>query len=418
MDGHVERVAAGTASTKQGPLAGVRAICFEHMLQGPLASLLLSELGADVIKIEPLDGSVERKLTGRGQWVNGRTVLDLTVNRGKRSLAINLKDPRAKEIIHKLLETTDILTHNFRPGVMERLGFGYDELAPRFPKLVYGAASGYGEDGPYRHRPGQDLLVQAMSGFMYLQGRREDPPVPLGCALIDVHSGTLLALGCCAALIQQRATGKGQKIAVDLLASAFHLQFEPAAYSLNSNAPMIRGDGNLADPYHHAPYGVYATTDGYLAISTNDMGKLAACLASVERIDVPLDMASEETFALRNETRAKIARVIARKSCAEWMEIFAPAGVWAEPVRAAGPGFRDDPQVVHRGLVVNVPGPSPVDVLRIPITTETSTLSGPGDDAPFPGENSADILAELGFATADIRAFQNEGVVGVRKPME
>lgn len=409
-----EGAAATAAAAKKGPLAGVRAICFEHMLQGPLGSLLLSELGADVIKIEPLDGSVERRLTGRGQWINGRTVLDLTVNRGKRSLAINLKDPRAREIIHKLLETTDILTHNFRPGVMERLGFGYEDLEEKFPHLVYGAASGYGEDGPYRQRPGQDLLVQAMSGFMYMQGRRDDPPTPLGCALVDVHSGTLLALACCAALIQQRATGKGQKVAVDLLASAFHLQFEPSAYSLNSDASMTRGEANLADPYHHAPYGVYRTTDGYLAISSNDMGKLLECLATVERINVPLDMASAETFVQRNETSARIAAVVAKRSSSEWMAIFAPAGVWAEPVRAAGPGFRDDPQVVHRGMVFTVPGPSPVDVLRIPIATDSDNAVSAREDAPFPGENSADILAELGFSASDIETFVADKVVGVK----
>lgn len=403
---------ANTAS-KAGPLAGVRAICFEHMLQGPLGSLLLSELGADVIKIEPLDGSVERKLTGRGQWINGRSVLDLTVNRGKRSLSINLKDPRAKEIIDKLLAKTDILTHNFRPGVMERLGFGYEELAAKFPHLIYGAASGYGEDGPYRQRPGQDLLIQALSGVMYLQGKRADPPVPLGCALVDVHSGTLLALAVCAALVQQRATGKGQKVAVDLLASAFHLQFEPSAYSLNSDEPLVRGEGNLADPYHHPPYGVYQTTDGHLAISTNDMGKLVECLAAVERIDVPLEMAAVESFRVRDDTRLKLANVIAKRSSGWWMAIFEPAGVWAEPVRSAGT-FRDDPQVVHRGLVTTVPGPSPVDVLRIPIALEQGGSAEAAQDAPFPGENSSEILADLGFSANEIKTLTADAVVGQR----
>lgn len=403
------------ASPAAGPLSGTRVLAFEHMLQGPLASLLLSEMGAEVIKIEPLDGSVERKLTGRGQWVNGRTVLDLVVNRGKRSLAINLKDPRAREVIERLLATADILIHNFRPGVMERLGYGYEELSQRFPKLIYGAASGYGEDGPYRQRPGQDLLVQAMTGMMYLNGRREDPPMPFGSTVIDVHSGTLLALGVCAALASQRQTGKGTKIAVDLMASALHLQFEPANYALNADGPMERGDGNLADPYHHAPYGVYATTDGHLAISTNDMGKLVECLATVERIDVSLDMASAETFAQRNATRLRIANVIARSSSEEWLSIFRPAGVWAELVRPAGAAFRDDPQVRHREMVTTVPGPSPVDTLRIPITLESRKGLR---DAPWPGENSLEMLAELGFTADEIEQFSGDRVVGTHNPTE
>lgn len=402
-------------SAPAGPLAGTRVLAFEHMLQGPLASLLLSELGAEVIKIEPLDGSVERKLTGRGQWINGRTVLDLVVNRGKRSLSINLKDPRARDVIDRLLAKSDILIHNFRPGVMERLGFGYEELSQRFPQLIYGAASGYGEDGPYRERPGQDLLIQALTGMMYLNGRRDDPPTAFGSTVVDVHSGTLLALGVCAALANQRITGKGTKIAVDLMAAALHLQFEPANYALNADGPMERGEGNLADPYHHAPYGVYATTDGHLAISTNDMGKLVECLAVEERIDVPLDMVSAETFAQRNVTRQKIANVMSRRSSEDWLSIFRPAGVWAELVRPAGAAFRDDPQVRHRGMVMTVPGSSPVDTLRIPIGLESQkTLR----DAPWPGENSLEMLAELGFSAAEIESLAADRIVGTHNRTE
>lgn len=402
---------------KTGPLSGVRVLAFEHMLQGPLASLLLSELGADVIKIEPLTGSVERGLTGRGQWVNGRSVLDLTVNRGKRSLAINLKDPRAKAIIGELVAGADILIHNFRPGVMERLGFGYEELSSDHPHIIYGAASGFGEDGPYLPRPGQDLLVQAMSGFMYLQGRREDPPVPLGCALIDVHSGTLLALGCVSALVSRMATGRGQKIGVDLLAAAFHLQFEPSAYALNSDEPLVRGDGNVADTYHHAPYGVYATKDGYLAISTNDMGKLRDCLAAEEAVDVPVDMAAAETFARRNEIRLALARVIERRTSEDWLSLFRPAGVWAEPVMPAGEALKTDPQVRHRGMVETIPGSSPIRALRIPLTL-AGDREEPVRDAPRPGQHAREILAELGIKSADIDRLVAEGMIGVSTTQE
>jgi len=403
---------------KDGPLAGVRVLAFEHMLQGPLASLLLSELGADVIKIEPLGGSIERGLTGRGQWINGRSVLDLTVNRGKRSLAIDLKNARAKEIVHSLVGTSDILIHNFRPGVMERLGFGYEELAEKFPHIIYGAASGYGEEGPYVTRPGQDLLIQAMSGFMYLQGRRKDPPVPLGSALIDVHSGTLLALGCLAALLNQRATSKGRKIGVDLLASAFHLQFEPCAYSLNGDRPLERGEANLADTYHHAPYGVYETRDGYLAISTNDMGKLVDCLAVEEHIDVPLDMASAGTFAQREDIRRKIADVLVRRSSQDWMERFLPAGVWAEPVMPAGEALKTNPQVTHRGLITDIGGQSPLKALDIPIAFDRKRELSALPDAPWPGENVTEILAELGIAETEIDRLRSEGVIATRNSQE
>jgi crotonobetainyl-CoA:carnitine CoA-transferase CaiB-like acyl-CoA transferase len=394
-----------------GLLSGVRVLCFEHMLQGPLASLLLRGMGADVIKIEPLTGSVERNLTGRGQWIEGRSVLDLVVNRGKRSLAINLKHESAREILNRLLATADILTHNFRPGVMERLGLGYEELHERFPRLVYGAASGYGEGGPYVDRPGQDLLVQAMTGMMDLNGRRDDPPTPLGSTMIDVHSGTLLALSVCAGLLKRERTGEGTKVGVDLLASGLHLQFEPFHYALNSDQPMERPRTGLADPYHHAPYGVYPATDGHVAISTNDMSALVDSLSSVGTIDVPLDMRSPETFAARDEIYPKIAAVTGKRSVAELMTLFREKKVWAEPVRAAGKEIADNEQVAWRGLVEEIGGEAKVRSLRIPVETFET---GPAAYSPTPriGQDSDDILMELGFSKGEITQFTEAGVIG------
>lgn len=400
-----------TTGASGGLLSGVRVLCFEHMLQGPLASLLLRGMGADVIKIEPLTGSVERNLTGRGQWIEGKSVLDLVVNRGKRSLAINLKHEKARDILDRLFATADILTHNFRPGVMERLGLGFEELHERFPRLVYGAASGYGEDGPYVDRPGQDLLVQAMTGMMDLNGRRDDPPTPLGSTMIDVHSGTLLALSVCAGLLKREHTGEGTKVGVDLLASGLHLQFEPFHYALNSDEALERPRTGLADPYHHAPYGVYPATDGHVAISTNNMGALVESLSSVEPLHVPLDMRSPETFAMRDEIYRKIAAVTVKRSVSELMSLFREKGVWAEPVRVAGKQIAENEQIVWRGLVEETEGTARVWALRIPVELFEN---GQARYSPTPqiGQDNANILAEIGYSRDEIIQFAEAGVIG------
>jgi crotonobetainyl-CoA:carnitine CoA-transferase CaiB-like acyl-CoA transferase len=391
-------------------LSGIRVVCFEHMLQGPLASLMLCSLGADVIKVEPLTGSLERRWTGRGQWKGGRSVLDLIVNRGKQSLALDLKHPRARDVLDRLLQSSDAVTHNYRPGVMERLGLGFDDLSRRFPQLVYGAASGYGEGGPYNDLPGQDLLVQAMTGMMYLNGRESDPPIPLGSTMIDVHSGTLLALAIVSGLVHRQKSGRGTKVGVDLLASAIHLMFEPAQYVLNSDEPLVRGERGLADPYHHAPYGVYPTADGHIAISSSDMAKLTECLGSPEEVDLPLDVSSKETFAQRNTIYATIAAVTERRSTAYWLSLFKPAGIWAEEVRRPE-RLRDDDEVKHRGLVETVPGAAPVDVFRVPVQVSGKSPSNV-QPAPPIGGNSRQILACLGYSVTEIAELISQGVVG------
>lgn len=382
------------------------------MLQGPLASLLLRGLGAEVIRVEPFGGSVERTLSGRGQWVNGRSVLDLVVNRGKRSIALDLKHPRAREIVDPLLESTDVVIHNFRPGAMERLGLGFTDVHEQFPHIVYGGASGYGEDGPYRDRPGQDLLVQALTGMMGINGRHDDPPVPLGSTMVDVHSGTLLALAVCAALERRRETGAGTKVEVDLLAAAIHLQFEPVHYALNSDEPLTRSHQGLADPYHHAPYGVYPTANDYLAISTNDMQALVNCLTQVKAIDISIDTMSPRTFAARDEIYLEIAAVTRLRPSDEWMAIFRPAGVWAEPVCPPGTAVRDDPQVQHRGLIETIGGQAPVQALRIPVETAAAPPASYGP-SPRIGGDSRDILGELGFTADEIKSLVEAHVVGV-----
>ena len=234
------------------PLAGVQVVSFTHFLQGPSASQLLADLGADVIKVEPLDGAFERSWSAPDAFVGGRSAFFLLGNRNVRSMAMNLKSPRAAEAIRRLISGADVLIESFRPGTMDRLGFGHKELRESNPRLIYCSLSGYGSSGPYSERPGQDVLIQAMSGLAMATGREGDPPTPAGASLVDQHGAVLAAFGILAALAQRDRTGVGLKVESNLLSAALDLQIEPLTYALNGFRPR-RSRAGISSGYYKSP---------------------------------------------------------------------------------------------------------------------------------------------------------------------
>ncbi|MEA5118634.1 MAG: CoA transferase, partial [Propionicimonas sp.] len=251
-----------TRSTgREGPLVGIVVADFTQLVQGPFASQILADLGAEVVKIEPPAGDWLRRFALGNNYPGGQSISFLAFNRNKQSIVLNLKRQAHLEAARRIVAAADVVLENFRPGVMERLGLGYDSLRVLNPRLVYCASSGYGPDGPYRSRPGQDLLVQAVTGLPTLNGREADPPIPVGIGIADVAAGLHMVYGTLAALVERNRTGLGQRVDVNLLNSLLALQSQELTAHLNTDQRPRRNPDMAGTPYTGAPYGIYRTSD-------------------------------------------------------------------------------------------------------------------------------------------------------------
>jgi len=321
------------------PLDGIVVLDFSQFLAGPSCALRLADLGADVIKVErPDGGDLCRGLVLADQYFEGDSALFHTINRGKRSFAADLKDAAGLEQVKALIARADVMIHNFRPGVMERIGLDFEQVAAINPKLVYASVSGYGDTGPWRDKPGQDLLVQSLSGLAWLSGDGGEDgkaaPVPAGVSVIDVLTGAHLVQGIMAALLRRARTGRGGKVEVSLLESALDLQFEPLTAFLNSDGVAPRRSArNHANVHANPPYGIYRTADGFMAVAMTPLDKLAqliACPALAERAA----RAEADGGLLRHRDALKevLQSHLLGQATAHWLAVLEPAGVWAARV--------------------------------------------------------------------------------------
>ena len=244
------------------PLAGLVVLDFAQFLAGPSCALRLADFGADVIKIErPQGGDLCRRLSIADQMFDDDSALFHTINRNKRSLTADLKSAADLALVKKLIKRADVMIHNFRPGVMERLGLGYEIASNLNPRIDYGVVTGYGAEGPWRGKPGQDLLAQSLSGLTWLSGDADQGPAPVGVSVADIFTGAHLVQGILAPLVRRGVTGKGARVAVNLMASALDLQFEPLTAYLNSDAGQPRRSRvSNANVHAAAPYGASANT--------------------------------------------------------------------------------------------------------------------------------------------------------------
>ncbi len=389
-------------------LAGVRVVSFTQFLLGPSGVQFLADLGADVVKVEPPGGTLwERNWAGCDLYLNGVSAFYLSTHRNQRSLALDLKRPEGQAIARRLVERADVLVQNFRPGVMARLGLGWEAAAALNPRLVYVSASGYGEASPYRDRPGQDLLIQAVSGLAHISGRAGQPPTPVGTAVVDQHGATLLALGVLAALLERQRTGRGLHVEVSMLRAALDLQLEIVTYFLNG-ARMAKSPTGLASMFHPGPYGVYATKDGHLVLS---MSPLAVLQQALDAPELAPYATVPHNFAAREEIARICERIMPTRTTAEWVDYLVPRGVWAAPVYSHAETFAD-PAVQAAGAVEEVAHPvaGPLRLLRFPLELSTGRAAV-RRPPPMPGEQTDEILAELGYAEAEIRRLRAEGTV-------
>ena len=398
----------GDHQRRDGALAGVKVLSFAQLAQGPAAVQLMADLGADVVKVErPRVGAWERNWAGSNAFVNGESLFFLGFNRNQRSLTADLKDPRGKEIIRRLITETDVVFENFRPGVMERLGLGYDTLAAINPRLVYCSGTGFGSKGPYRDVAGQDLVLQAESGLASVTGRRQDPPTPAGAPIVDIHAAALLAFGVMAALWARERTGVGQRVESSLLEAALHLQMEPLVYFLNGGWLRERSEAGIASTFHGAPYGIYETRDGYLALSMVPLPRLAQLL------DLPAlgGYDDEDPYRRPDEIKRLIGEVIRTRTTEEWLSIMRPADIWCGAVNTYA-DLEEHPQVEAMGVFERFDHPKAGDVrvLRSPVRMSASPAT-PMTRPPLLGEQTAEILRELGYSDEAIRELVDEGVV-------
>ena len=313
------------------PLEGILVVDFSQFLAGPSASLRLADLGARVIKIErPQGGDLCRQLYITSLELDGDSTLFHTINRNKESFAADLKNAEDREAIRTLTGRADVVIQNFRPGVMEKLGFHYEAVREYNSRVVYGEVTGYGKAGPWRDKPGQDLLAQSLTGMTWLNGDASQGPVPFGLAIADMFAGAHLVQGILACLVRRGSTGQGGRVEVSLMESALDFQFEVLTTHLNDGGQLPQRSAiNNAHAYLGAPYGIYRTADGYLALamgSVTRLGELLGCPELAAYTD------PNRHFSERDDIKAILARRLESQTTAHWLSILEPADVWCSNV--------------------------------------------------------------------------------------
>lgn len=395
-------------------LEGIKVLDFTQLLQGPYATQMMGDLGADVIKVERNgSGDLYRGMTFFNQWIaEDESPCFMAWNRNKRSIAIDMKSEEGKEILYKLVKDTDVVMENFRPGVMARLGFGYDTLKEINPKLIYCSASGWGDSGPYLTRPGQDLLVQSVSGAIMTSGKESDGPVAIGTALCDQVSALNAVYAILAALFYRERSGKGQEIKVNLLSSSIAFQQQDFFTIQNLGQTFTRPNSGIGHAGNGAPFGTYATADGHLAIAMSNWETLVKALGD----DALLAYSDPQVlYDKRDEIYYRIEAITKTKTTEEWLTIMLDLDLWVSKVNTQAEVEHDE-QVIHNNSFVDIEHPKAgkVKVANIPI--EMSETPGKiTRPSPLLGQHGPEILKGLGYSAAQIENFENSNVISVER---
>ena len=391
-----------------GILSGIRVLDCSIAMAGPFAAQRMGDMGADVIKVEPTTGEWQRHAPAGGAWGNEINVSFLSLNRNKRSLAVDLKSPEGKALLLDLVKSADVFLQNYRPGVAARLGVDYETLSAINPKLIYVSMSGYGEDGPYKNYPGQDLLLQSMSGAMMSAGSKDTPPSPAGQYLVDAITAYTAFEGALAALFHRERTGEGQKVEVNMLDAITTIQMQELSVFTVGKKPQTRSVEPHAHSYIRAPYGVFKTKDSYITIAMANLKKLGELIGEPFFADLE-DQTDSWTY--RDEIYAMTRIKLEERTTQEWLDLFRPVDIWCGPVY----GYEDvvnDPQIKHNGTFVEYDHPTEgrVKTPGFPIRF-SKTPSTVDRGAPRVGEHTREILAAAGKSEAEIDALLASGAV-------
>jgi crotonobetainyl-CoA:carnitine CoA-transferase CaiB-like acyl-CoA transferase len=408
------------SSTASGPLAGLRVIDLSTVLAGPYATMLLADLGADVIKVEPPEGDATRgwgpPWVGDGPTGTRTAAYYLAVNRNKRSVRLDLRQPGGAEVLRRMLIDADVLIENFRPGSLARLGFDDDALRVLNPDLIHLAISGYGPDGPAADRPGYDFVIQAVGGLMSITGDADAEgghPTKVGVAISDVVAGLFATIGILAGLLARRSDSptRGQRIDVSLLASTLAVLVNQAQNAFSTGtSPGRRGN---AHP-NIVPYESFATSDGEIVVavgSERQWPRFCAAIGAAALAVDPRFATNGDRVASRSELRPLIADRLATRPTAEWLRVLAEADVPCGPITDILTAF-ESPEARARSMLVEVEHPA-LGVLRqagIPIEFE-HTPGAVRTAPPLLGEHTDEVLAEVGLSDDEIARLRSDRVV-------
>ncbi len=391
-------------------LEGIKVLDLSRALAGPYCTMMLADMGAEVIKLE-MPGRGDDSRSWGPPFVEGESAYFMSINRNKKSITLNMKSDKSTEIIHKLIKQSDVLVENFRPGAMERLGLGYERVKEMNPRIIYCSISGFGQDGPYRMLPGFDQVLQGMGGLMSITGELGGPPIKVGVAIADISGGMFASNGILVALYNREKTGKGQMVDVSLLDSQVAwLTYRAGAYFASGEIPQPMGSGHPVI----VPYQAFKAKDVFINIAVgNDQLWERFCKAvGLENV---MNDPKFATNAKRVENREEIVKIISdlivTRDGEEWLKILTDAGIPCGPIYTVDKIFAD-PQVLHREMVKELDHPKAGKVKVTGIPIKLSDTPGEVETAPpVLGQHTQEVLTELGYSDQDLEKLKQENVI-------
>ncbi|RLF93770.1 CoA transferase [Thermococci archaeon] len=390
-------------------LEGIKVLDLSRALAGPYCTMLLGDMGADVIKIERPGKGDDSRAWGP-PFIEGESAYFLSINRNKKSITLNLKSEKGKEILFKLIKISDVLIETNRPGVMEKLGLSFEEVKKVNPKIVYCSISGFGQTGPYKLRPGFDQVIQGMGGLMSITGEENRPPIKVGVAITDVGAGMYAAIGILAALLRRDKTGKGEYIDVSMLDGTISwLTYQSGRYFASGEVPKPMGSGHPLI----VPYQAFKTKDIYIniAVGNDSLWRKFCETIGLNIADDPKFSTNAKRVENKEELIKILNEILSKKTGKEWLEILNKAGIPCGPIYKLNDIF-SDPHVLSRGMVSEIEHPKAgkIKLTGVPIKFKNS----PGKirlHPPLLGENNFEILEEIGYKKEEIEKFREEGVI-------
>lgn len=378
-------------------LEDILVIDFSQFLSGPSASLRLADMGAEVIKVErPGTGDICRELYVSDVMIEGESTIFHAINRNKKSYTADLKNPDDLFKIKQLIAKADVVMHNFRPGVMERIGLDYESVKQIKPDIIYAEVTGYGSEGEWKDLPGQDLLLQSVSGVTWLSNNNNENPTPMGVAVVDILAGTHIAQGILAALFRKIEQGEGALVQVSMFESILDFQFEVLTCYYNDGRQLpVRGAVNSAHAYIAAPYGLYKTKDGYIALAMTNIPTLAELLQCEQ---LKQFSNSNDWFCKRDEIKKTLAEHLKTEPIAKWLGILEKADIWCAPVLNYDDLVKEEGyRLLEMELKVKTSRGVTVTTTRCPLRVDGQLLLSERG-APMLGEHNEEIEKQFGIS--------------------
>jgi crotonobetainyl-CoA:carnitine CoA-transferase CaiB-like acyl-CoA transferase len=401
------------ATINRGPLSGLKVLDLTIALAGPMCTQRMGEMGADIIKIEaPGGGDFSRYSTMAGITKFGDATTFVTLNRNKRSLILDLKSDGGRAVLYRMVKDADVVVQNFRPRVASKLGIDYATLSAINPRLVYGSISGYGEDGPLKDRPGQDLLLQSFTGLTLNAGRATELPHPSPLYMVDVSASHLLTEGVLAALVARSTTGRGQEIKVTMVSAIMEMQIQELTAFMSTEAPPTRSESPHASIWMEPPYGIYECTDGHLALAQVDLDVLADVIdvpgLKELKTSRPQQSESNRLMQWRDDIYDAVAERLRTNTVAHWDELLTENGLWCGAVNDYG-RFLAHPQTQrYLTTMTHKKGGEYRTVAPAIRFSEQPVPSLRG--SPAYGEHSREVLLEAGYTAAEVDRLLGENV--------